>query len=93
MRLVGEKRYPPTPATIATIPAIAETDATIASSTVVSHHRIASPPGCVNMNGTRNVGSAYFQVSIMVLYGFPPVIADAANGESATGGETSDSTA
>ncbi len=49
--------------------------------------------GCVNMNGTRKHGSAYFQVSIIVLYGLPPVIAAAANGDRATGGDTSLSTA
>ena len=55
----------------------------------VSRHKIASPPGWVNMNGTRKHGKAYFQVSIIVLYGLPPVIAAAAKGDSATGGETS----
>ena len=82
-------RYPPIPDTIAMMPAIADTDATTASTMPVSRHRIASPPGWVNMNGTRKHGSAYFHVSIMVRYGFPPVIAAAAKGESATGGETS----
>ena len=75
------------------IPTAAETDASAASGMLTPVHRIASPSGCVNMNGTRKHGSAYFHVSIMVLYGFPPVIAAAANGESATGGETSESTA
>src|SRR5947207_6299195 len=46
-----------------------------------------------NMNGTRNAGVVYFQHCSVVLYGSPPVIAAAANGESAVGGETSDSTA
>src|SRR3954468_12563947 len=46
-----------------------------------------------NMNGTRNAGTVYFQLCKVVLYGSPPVIAAAANGESAVGGETSDSTA
>src|SRR5215217_613572 len=46
-----------------------------------------------NMNGTRNAGTVYFQHCNVVLYGSPPVIAAAANGESAVGGETSDSTA
>ena len=93
MRLVGRSRYPPTPATSAVIPMAAETDARIASGIVTPVQRIARPSGCVNMKGTRKQGSAYFQVSIIVLYGFPPVIAAAANGESATGGDTSDSTA
>ena len=46
-----------------------------------------------NMNGTRNAGSVYFQHCIVVLYGSPPVIAAAAKGDSAVGGETSESTA
>ncbi|MNC92169.1 hypothetical protein D3C83_85480 [compost metagenome] len=46
-----------------------------------------------NMKGTRNAGVVYFQHCSVVLYGSPPVIAAAANGESAVGGETSDSTA
>src|SRR5439155_919284 len=88
-RVVGRSRYPPTPATTATMPMIADTDATIASGTDVSRHSSPRPSGCVNMNGTRKHGSAYFQVSIIVLYGFPPVIAAAANGDRATGGDTS----
>ena len=46
-----------------------------------------------NMNGTRNAGTVYFQHCSVVLYGSPPVIAAAANGDSAVGGDTSDSTA
>src|SRR5450759_2122074 len=46
-----------------------------------------------NMNGTRNAGTVYFQHCMVVLYGSPPVIAAAANGDSAVGGETSESTA
>src|SRR5258706_16414915 len=46
-----------------------------------------------NMNGTRNAGTVYFQHCSVVLYGSPPVIAAAAKGDSAVGGETSDSTA
>src|SRR5712672_4285093 len=46
-----------------------------------------------NMKGTRNAGTVYFQHCIVVLYGSPPVIAAAAKGESAVGGETSDRTA
>src|SRR5687768_11299587 len=46
-----------------------------------------------NMNGTRKAGVVYFQHCSVVLYGSPPVIAAAANGESAVGGETSESTA
>ena len=75
------------------MPMSAEIDATTASGTEAPRHSSASPSGCVNMNGTRKQGSAYFQVSIIVLYGFPPVIAAAANGDSATGGDTSLSTA
>ncbi len=47
----------------------------------------------VNIKGTRNAGNVYFQVTIIVLNGLPPVIAAAANGESAVGGDTSESTA
>src|SRR6185503_9392496 len=54
----------------------------------------ATPDGSsTNMNGTRNAGAVYFQHCIVVRYGPPPVIAAAANGESAVGGDTSDSTA
>ncbi len=55
------------PETTAMIPAIAEIDAIAAAATVVSRHRSARPSGWVNMNGTRKQGSAYFQVSIIVL--------------------------
>ena len=44
------------------------------------------------MNGTRKAGSVYRQVNHMVLTGLPPVMAEAANGESAVGGDTSLST-
>src|SRR5690348_1524321 len=47
----------------------------------------------VNTNGTRKAGSVYFQVSIIVSNGLAPVSAAAANGDSAVGGLTSDSTA
>ena len=47
----------------------------------------------MNTNGTRNAGSVYFHVSIIVRNGFPPVSAAAANGDSAVGGLTSESTA
>ena len=46
-----------------------------------------------NMNGTRNAGIVYFQAWSVVRYGSPPVIAAAAKGESAVGGDTSESTA
>jgi hypothetical protein len=46
-----------------------------------------------NMNGRRNAGTVYFQHCSVVLYGSPPVIAAAAKGESAVGGDTSESTA
>src|SRR5678815_4095027 len=45
-----------------------------------------------NMKGSRNAGTVYFQHCIVVRYGSPPVIAAAANGDSAVGGETSEST-
>ena len=43
--------------------------------------------------GTRNAGSEYFQVCIIVRNGLPPVMAAAAKGDSAVGGLTSESTA
>src|SRR6478736_9546519 len=46
-----------------------------------------------NMKGTRNAGTVYFQHCIVVLYGSPPVMAAAAKGDSAVGGDTSESTA
>ena len=45
------------------------------------------------MNGTRKAGTVYFQHCSVVLYGSPPVMAAAAKGDSAVGGDTSDSTA
>ena len=47
----------------------------------------------VNMNGTTKAGSVNLQVSIIVVKGLPPVMAAAANGESAVGGLTSERTA
>ena len=41
----------------------------------------------------RNAGRVYFQVNHIVFTGRPPVMAAAANGLRAVGGETSDSTA
>src|SRR5687768_2072268 len=46
-----------------------------------------------NMNGTRKAGAQYFHDCNVVRYGPPPVIAAAANGDSAVGGDTSESTA
>src|SRR6266545_3037668 len=46
-----------------------------------------------NMKGTRKAGAVYFHDWSVVLYGPPPVIAAAANGDNAVGGETSESTA
>src|SRR6266478_2811853 len=46
-----------------------------------------------NMNGIRNAGVVYFQHCMVVRYGPPPVIAAAANGDKAVGGDTSESTA
>ena len=54
----------------------------------------ASPRGdSTNANGTRNAGSVYRQVSIMVRNGLPPVMAAAATADSAVGGLTSERTA
>ena len=56
--------------------------------------RIPIPsPRNVKTNGTRNAGSVYFHVTIIVRNGLPPVSAAAASGESAVGGLTSESTA
>ena len=44
-------------------------------------------------NGTRKAGSEYFQACIIDPKGWPPVTAAAAEGESPTGGDTSESTA
>src|SRR5262245_39688076 len=53
-----------------------------------------SPRGSiVNANGTMNAGAVYFHDSIVVRSGLAPVSAAAANGDSAVGGLTSDSTA
>ena len=46
-----------------------------------------------NTNGTRKAGIVYFHDCSVVTYGLPPVMAAAANGESAVGGDTSESTA
>src|SRR3954470_17691743 len=46
-----------------------------------------------NMKGSRKAGTVYFQHCMVVLYGSPPVMAAAAKGESAVGGDTSESTA
>src|SRR5688572_10929557 len=79
------------------------TIATTASDAVKSDHatspagawsRRPSPRGSiVNANGTMNAGAVYFHDSIVVRSGLPPVTAAAANGESAVGGLTSESTA
>src|SRR6478736_1321937 len=54
----------------------------------------AMPAGSsTNTNGTTNAGSVYFHDSSVVRYGLPPVMAAAANGDSAVGGDTSESTA
>src|SRR5688572_9178148 len=56
----------------------------------------SNPEPCgssTKMKGTRNAGVVYFQHCRVVLYGSPPVMAAAAKGESAVGGDTSESTA
>ena len=56
--------------------------------------RIPTPAGSTtNVKGKMNAGSVYFQDWSVVLYGFPPVMAAAAKGDRAVGGETSESTA
>jgi hypothetical protein len=76
--------------------ATAKTEVTKAIATVSAPPSKSSPTPrgeSTKMNGTRNAGSVYFHVSHIVFTGLPPVIAAAANGESAVGGETSLSTA
>src|SRR4030095_13021488 len=68
----------------------------LASSSVLNEPVSSRPVpdgSSTNMKGTRNAGVVYFQHCSVVLYGSPPVIAAAANGDSAVGGDTSDSTA
>src|SRR5688572_27833737 len=99
--LVFSSAQPWNPAASAAIPtaavsvtsAIAHQLAT-ASALVEPMRRSPSPLGSsTNMNGTRNAGVVYFQHCSVVLYGSPPVIAAAAKGDSAVGGDTSESTA
>ena len=54
----------------------------------------ASPAGDrTKTNGTRKAGSVYLQAISIVRVALAPVMAAAANGDSAVGGDTSDSTA
>ncbi len=55
--------------------------------------RPAPAGSSTNANGSRNAGSVYFHDCSVVRYGSPSVIAAAANGDSAVGGDTSESTA
>src|SRR5512136_2695223 len=56
--------------------------------------RSPTPSGVrTNIKGTIKAGIVYFHAIIIVLKGLPPVRAAAAKGESAVGGETSESTA
>ena len=77
--------------------------ATTPSDAVNTDHAITPAEACnsspsprgwiVNASGTTNAGAVYFHDSIVVRSGLPPVTAAAANGDSAVGGLTSDSTA
>ena len=78
---------------IATTPRIA-VNSDQATSLAGACSRSPSPRGSiVNANGTTNAGAVYFHDSIVVRSGLPPVTAAAANGDSAVGGLTSESTA
>src|SRR3954471_17612345 len=99
--VVLRNNQPCTPAASAPMPiiAVALTSATSPHGATESflNEPINSRPrpagSSTNMNGTRNAGIVYFHDCNVVLYGSPPVIAAAANGDSAVGGDTSDNTA
>src|SRR5688572_10020673 len=101
MSSVRLKSHPWSPPASATMPnaAVIVTSATepqSALSSVLKEPVRSSPVpdgASTNMNGTRNAGAQYFHDCSVVRYGPPPVIAAAANGESAVGGDTSESTA
>ena len=81
------------PAATVASPMIEVMDTLITSATGACSSR-PIPSGCtVNMNGTMNAGSVYFQAINIVLNGLPPVNAAAAMGDRPTGGDTSDRTA
>src|SRR2546428_7071546 len=87
------KSQPLIPAAIVASP-ITEVMNTLITSAAGACNSRPIPSGCtVNMNGTTNAGSVYFQAIIIVLKGLPPVRAAAAMGDRPTGGDTSDSTA
>src|SRR5690348_18073240 len=85
--------HPCTPQASAATP-IAAVMVTWATSIQLPLRRRPTPDGSsTKQKGTRKAGRVYFQACIVVLYGSPPVIEAAANGESAVGGDTSESTA
>src|ERR687892_463797 len=87
--LAGPSSHPPVQTANAATAAAAEA---VATRMVTGPPSISSPLPCgasTKTNGTRKAGRLYFQVSHIVLTGLPPVIAEAANGESAVGGDTS----
>src|SRR5216683_2846456 len=100
-QVVRPKSQPCTPPASAAMPSAAVTVTTAiepqsALPSVLIEPVSSSPTpegSSTNMKGTRNAGNVYFHDCSVVLYGSPPVIAAAANGESAVGGETSESTA
>src|SRR5262245_2778522 len=82
------------PTAAATVTSASQPQSAFASALVDPSSSSPRPLGSsTNMNGTRNAGVVYFQHCSVVLYGSPPVIAAAAKGDSAVGGETSESTA
>src|SRR5262245_56810591 len=98
VRLKSQPCRPPASATMPTaaVKVTSAIDPQSALQSVLNEPVRSSPVplgSSTNMNGTRNAGVVYFQHCSVVLYGSPPVIAAAAKGESAVGGETSDSTA
>src|SRR5690606_29504210 len=89
----GPRSQPPSPIASAAMPIAAEIVVRTTSGNG-AWSRSPRPDGLsVKTNGTRNAGSVYFQVSIIVRNGFAPVIAAAAKADSAVGGLTSERTA
>src|SRR5688572_30260858 len=100
-KVVLRNNQPCRPPASATMPIIAVTVTTATDPQSACARFLKDPPSSnpvpegasTNMNGTRNAGAVYFQHCSVVRYGPPPVIAAAANGDSAVGGDTSDNTA
>src|SRR5574341_2116151 len=84
------RSHPPTPVVKAVMPTIAVKLVKRASAIFPCRSNPTPAGASVNIKGTTNAGSVYFHAMSIVLYGFPPVSADAANGASPTGGENSE---